>query len=80
MVGRPIRVLVVDDEPHLRRLLKTSLLAQNCHVIEAGDTATALRRFSAEPIDLIILDLGLPDQSGLAVLETVRRTSAVPAW
>ncbi|HWK45917.1 MAG TPA: response regulator transcription factor [Stellaceae bacterium] len=71
-------ILVVDDEPQIRRLLKVSLAPQHYELTEAGTAAAALKRLAAESFDLIILDLGLPDASGLTVIEAVRKTSAVP--
>jgi two-component system KDP operon response regulator KdpE len=73
-----IRILVVDDEPQIRRLLRTSLGQQKFEVAEAGNAAVALKRLAAEEFDLVILDLGLPDRSGIDVIEEVRKISAVP--
>ena len=66
--------------PHgeARRLLKTSLGPQKFDVAEAGTAAAALKRIAAEEFDLVILDLGLPDRSGISVIEEVRQTSSVP--
>ncbi|HVT37013.1 MAG TPA: response regulator transcription factor [Nevskiaceae bacterium] len=71
------RVLVVDDEPAIRRLLRTTLAAQGYEVLEAADAAGALAQARGR-IDAIILDLGLPDRDGLAVIAELRRDSAVP--
>ena len=71
-------VLVVDDEPPIRRLLRTSLAASGYRVVEAEDALGANRLLAAEKPDLMILDLGLPDQSGLELISEVRKTSAVP--
>lgn len=71
-------VLVVDDEPPIRRLLRTSLAAAGYRVVEAEDAASAMRLLAAEKPDLLILDLGLPDQSGLELITEVRKTSSVP--
>ena len=65
-------ILVVDDEPPIRRLLRTGLGTQGYAVVEAGDGAVALRVLEAGGVDLIILDLGLPDLSGHALLATIR--------
>lgn len=62
------RILVIDDEPQIRRFLRIGLSAQGYDVIEAGDGATGLRLAGAQSPDLIILDLGLPDQDGREVL------------
>jgi two-component system KDP operon response regulator KdpE len=78
MSASPITVLVVDDEPPIRRLLRTSLTAQGYRIVEAGTAAAALAKIRDQPPDLIILDLGLPDSDGLDVIHSVRRESAVP--
>jgi two-component system KDP operon response regulator KdpE len=71
-------VLVVDDEPQMRRLLRVSLPAQGFEVLEAADAATALKMLARNRVDLMLLDLGLPDKSGFEVIEAVRKASAVP--
>jgi two-component system KDP operon response regulator KdpE len=70
--ARPLRILVVDDEPAIRRFLRTGLIAQGYTVsdAEAGHAALdAARRGSA---DLIVLDLGLPDIDGQEVIKRIR--------
>jgi two-component system, OmpR family, KDP operon response regulator KdpE len=71
-------VLVVDDEPPIRRFLRTSLTASGYRVVEAEDAGGAMRLLAAEKPDLVVLDLGLPDQSGLELIAEIRKTSAVP--
>jgi two-component system KDP operon response regulator KdpE len=71
-------VLVVDDEPPIRRFLRTSLAASGYRVIEAEDAAGGLRSLATEKPDLVILDLGLPDRSGIELIGEIRRTSTVP--
>src|SRR5712691_5086898 len=71
-------VLVVDDEPPIRRFLRTSLAASGYRIVEAEDAAGAIRLLAAEKPDLVILDLGLPDKSGLELIAEIRKTSAVP--
>jgi two-component system KDP operon response regulator KdpE len=75
---KPLVVLVVDDEPPIRRLLRTTLTADGCRVVEADNAATALRQLGAEKPDLIILDLGLPDKGGLELIPQIRKSSTVP--
>ncbi len=65
------RILVVDDEPPIRKLLRMGLNANDYQTIEAPDGKTALERLSEAP-DLIILDLGLPDVQGHDLLRTIR--------
>lgn len=73
-----IRILVVDDEPPIRRLLRTGLGTQGYEVIDASCGKDALEAVKSNP-DLMILDLGLPDMQGLDVLRAMRESgSAVP--
>ncbi|MFZ2135928.1 MAG: response regulator transcription factor [Xanthobacteraceae bacterium] len=71
MSAAPVRVLIVDDEPPIRKLLRMGLTAQGYHVLEAPDGATALDLIAEKP-DLVILDLGLPDMEGLDLLRSIR--------
>jgi two-component system KDP operon response regulator KdpE len=66
------RVLVVDDDPHLLRALRITLTARGYTVATATDGTTALAAASRTPPDLIVLDLGLPDLDGVAVVEGLR--------
>lgn len=72
-------ILVVDDEPAIRRLLRTSLSSQGFQVLEAADGKHALAEIERSQPDLVILDLGLPDISGLDLIRIVRAGgSAIP--
>lgn len=78
MTGSPIRVLVIDDEPPIRKLLRTGLGTEGYQVLEAPNGKTALELIGEKP-DLIILDLGLPDIQGLDLLGLLRsRDELVP--
>ena len=66
-MAKSLTVLVVDDEPPIRRFLRTSLVASGYRIVEADNAAGALRLLAGEKPDLVILDLGLPDRSGLEV-------------
>ncbi len=78
MSAAPLRVLVVDDEPPIRKLLRMGLTAQGYQTIEAPNGKAALDLLSQAP-DLIILDLGLPDMQGHELLRTIRaRNESVP--
>ncbi|KAA0125732.1 DNA-binding response regulator [Methylobacterium sp. P1-11] len=66
------RILVIDDEPPIRRLLKTGLGTQDYAVVEAADGAAALAALQDGGVDLAILDLGLPDMPGHALLAAIR--------
>lgn len=73
------RILIVDDEVPIRRLLRTTLQAQHFDVTEAGTASTALQSLRGDtPPSLVLLDLGLPDRDGLDVLRQLRAESAVP--
>ncbi|MEO8191175.1 MAG: sigma-54 dependent transcriptional regulator [Acidobacteriota bacterium] len=70
---RSLRILVVDDEEVIRDVLATLLERQGWQVTTASNGARALTAFEAEPHDVVLLDLMLPDQSGLDVLRELRR-------
>jgi len=72
------RVLVVDDEPQIRRSLRTTLAANGYEVHEAGSGEDALAAAAAEVPDLLVLDLGLPDMDGTEVIRRLRGWSDVP--
>jgi len=78
MASRPTSILVVDDEPQIRRFLRTSLVAQDYEVLEAEDGRGALDGARRLKPDLMILDLGLPDIDGIEVITQLRATSALP--
>ncbi|MDR1727257.1 MAG: sigma-54 dependent transcriptional regulator [Acidobacteriota bacterium] len=69
-------VLVVDDDPLLRRAFQRKLEERGCHVIFAGDGATALSRIQADTPDIVTLDVKMPDMSGMDVLLELRRRRA----
>src|SRR4029453_12225525 len=72
------RILVVEDEPQLRDLLRLYLEREGHRVTDAGDGPTALAAFDAEGADLVILHLMLPGMAGEAVLEALRDAGDVP--
>jgi two-component system, OmpR family, KDP operon response regulator KdpE len=74
----PLKVLVIDDERPMRRLLRMGLSAEGYEILDAPDGKTGLELLSKKP-DLIILDLGLPDIHGLELLKMMRaRNESVP--
>lgn len=72
------RILVVDDEPQIRKFLRISLTANGYEVTEAESAAAGLAAFRAQIPDLLVLDLGLPDMDGQEVISAVRETSDLP--
>src|SRR5471032_1486954 len=77
-VTLPIKVLVVEDEPQMRKLLRMGLTTQGYEILEAPNGKAALELLAQKP-DLVILDLGLPDIEGLELLRTMRtRIESVP--
>ncbi|WP_439394472.1 response regulator [Bradyrhizobium sp. PMVTL-01] len=78
MSAAAIKVLVIDDEPPIRKLLRMGLTTQGYEILEAPNGKTALEKLAEGPA-LIILDLGLPDIQGHELLRTIRaRNEAVP--
>ena len=78
MSAAPLKVLVIDDEPPIRKLLRMGLSTQGYEILEAPNGKTALELLARSP-DLVILDLGLPDIQGLELLRTIRaRNDSVP--
>ncbi|HVA14891.1 MAG TPA: response regulator transcription factor [Stellaceae bacterium] len=78
MTAGPIRILVVDDEPAIRRLLKTSLGAEGYEVAEAATGEAGWTEFGRVKPDLVLLDLGLPDIDGREVIRRIRGAGLVP--
>ena len=78
MSGRGPRVLVVDDDLAIRRVLRVTLRAHGYSVIEAGGARAALAAVEAVRPDVIILDLGLPDGDGVEVTRHLRHRDQIP--
>lgn len=77
-IATPARVLVIDDEPQIRKFLEISLRAQG-YVVGLADTGEAgLEALATQGADLVVLDMGLPDRDGLQVLQDIRLWSQVP--
>ncbi|MFO6420890.1 response regulator transcription factor [Hylemonella sp. W303a] len=77
-VSTPVRVLVIDDEPQIRRFLEISLRAQGYEVALAAAGREGLAALAAQGADLVVLDIGLPDIDGHEVLRELRAWSQVP--
>ncbi len=71
MNAAPLKVLVIDDEPPIRKLLRTGLGVEGYQTIDAPNAKAALELMADEP-DIVILDLGLPDMQGLELLRKIR--------
>jgi two-component system KDP operon response regulator KdpE len=74
------RVLVVDDEPQIRKFLRLGLEGHGYGVVEAATADAALKAAVTEQPDLVVLDLGLPDREGFDVLQALREWSQVPVF
>lgn len=72
------RVLVIDDEPQIRRFLRASLAAHGYEIVEATSGADAIRQAAALAPDVVILDLGLPDIEGMEVIRRLREWTQTP--
>ncbi len=78
MSAAPLKILVVDDEPPIRKLLRMGLSTQGYEVLEAPSGKASLELLAQKP-NLVILDLGLPDMQGLELLRMIRaRNEGVP--
>jgi two-component system KDP operon response regulator KdpE len=78
ITGTGATVLVVDDEPQIRRALRTNLTVRGYRVVEAGDGAAALAAVADHRPDVVLLDLGLPGLDGIEVLHGLRGWTDVP--
>lgn len=77
MSAKP-RVLLVEDEPEIRRFVKSALEAMGCVVTEADSVMSATHVLSVNSADLLVVDLGLPDVDGQTLIERVRSWSDMP--
>jgi two-component system KDP operon response regulator KdpE len=75
--SRPLRILVVDDEPGILRFLRPALSNQGYVVVEATTGQAALKSLASQSADLVVLDLGLADIDGLVVIRRVRETGGM---
>ena len=71
-------VLIVDDEVQIRRFLRAGFELEQFVVLEAENAEAGLRAATLRPVDLIVVDLGLPDLDGSEIVERIRSWSAVP--
>lgn len=78
MNARPVRVLLVEDDRQIRRFLRMTLEGEGIVVLEAESGREGLEEAARQQPDLVILDLGLPDMDGVAVIRQLRSWTAVP--
>jgi len=74
----PLTVLVIEDEPQIRRILRTALASQTTRIVEAKDGMTGLDLAVSERPQLVVLDLGLPDMSWVEVCKSLRQWTRAP--
>jgi len=72
------RILIVDDDLHIREVIRVALKKAGMTVTEARDGREALARFGSDRPDLIVLDIGMPEFDGLEVCREIRKSSDVP--
>ncbi|ABW30060.1 two-component transcriptional regulator [Acaryochloris marina MBIC11017] len=77
-MGRQHKILIVDDEATIRRILATRLSMVGYEIVVAADGVEALEQFEAEKPDLIVLDVMMPRMNGLQVCQTLRESTGVP--
>ena len=78
MSDTDLNILVVDDEPAIRRFLRASLGAHGYSITEAASGEDALRAVATSHQDIVILDLGLPDVDGVEVTRRLREWTTIP--
>src|SRR5262245_20980309 len=71
------RIMVVDDDPQIRRVLRTALVAQDYEVADARNGEEALEKLRDEKCELVILDMNMPGMGGLETCRTIRATSDI---
>jgi two-component system, OmpR family, response regulator len=71
-------ILVADDDPHIREVVRFALEKAGHRVVECGDGRAAVAAFEAQPIDVVILDIIMPEMDGLDVCRAMRARSRVP--
>ena len=71
------RIMIVDDDPQIRRVLRTALVAQGYEVMDARNGEEALEKLRDEKVDLIVLDMNMPGMDGMETCRTVRSSSDV---
>jgi two-component system, OmpR family, KDP operon response regulator KdpE len=72
-----VRIMIVDDDPQIRRVLRTALVAQGYEVVDARNGDEALEKVRDERVDLVILDMNMPGMDGLETCRMLRSTSDI---
>ena len=78
VLSRKATVVLIEDEPEIRRFLRATLLAEGCRLFEAATGEEGLREAEVRQPDIVVLDLGLPDMDGLDVIRRLRQWTGVP--
>jgi two-component system, OmpR family, KDP operon response regulator KdpE len=78
MTTRDVTVLLIEDEPEIRRFLRATLPEQGYRIIEATSGQEGLVEASARNPDIVLLDLGLPDMDGVEIIRALRKWTALP--
>jgi two-component system, OmpR family, KDP operon response regulator KdpE len=74
----PQKILVVDDEPQMRRVLRAGLAAHGYEVVSAASGNEALTKLNVERCDCVLLDLNMPGLDGIATCRAIRQSSQIP--
>ncbi|MDO9489223.1 MAG: response regulator transcription factor [Sphingomonadaceae bacterium] len=74
-MSQPRKVLIIDDEPHIRRLIRTTLTRAGYDVVEAENAREAMESLRRDKPDVVLLDLGLPDRDGLELVPLIKQQS-----
>src|SRR3546814_227965 len=72
------QILLIEDDPHIRRFVRTTLEGEGCQVFEAGTVQRGLIEAGTRQPDAVILDLGLPDADGMVLIRELRGWTEVP--
>src|SRR5579862_5458015 len=72
------QILVVDDEPQMRKFVRLALSSHGYRVLEAGNAVEGIQQATSYAPDVVLLDLGLPDKDGIEVVKLLREWSAMP--
>ena len=70
------QILIIDDEPQIRSMLKMMLEREGFHVIVASDGKEGMKIFEKEPVDLVITDLIMPEKEGIEVIQELRKNNS----